>query len=233
MRIIRFPKTIKIELPDHLRQALDVILELQPEIRSDNELLLRVVAEGIATVLEHEKDRAEPHATVQTVAERMERRLEQIAKDAKGLPTKATVTSSLRPFPRSTRRYKDPGKQHVENYVGVPLDGELQKRLQEFIDVHPDEDLERFVARLIDLGLDQAEQDPGALKPNPAEVFDGTTNTTKVAARSKTVALAFAIKDRLRHKLQAFIHAHPDVIPGDEAIHMLLVLGLDRARDRP
>lgn len=185
MQLLRFPKTIKLELPDRLRQALDLILEHRPDIRTDDELLLRVVAEGVATVLEHEKDRVEPHATVQSVADRMERRLKEVAKDATDMPAMAT-SASIRPFPKITKRYKDLRRERVENYVGCPLDRDLQRRLQILVDAHPDEGLERLVARLIDLGLDQAERDHGALKPNPAEVFDGTTNTTKVAASSTT-----------------------------------------------
>jgi hypothetical protein len=64
-------------------------------------------------------------------------------------------------------------------------------------------------------------------------VFEGTTNTTKIAARSTTIDLAFAMKDRLRHKLKAFIDAHPEVIPRDEALQLLVDLGLDPAEDRP
>lgn len=40
------------------------------------------------------------------------------------------------------------------------------------------------------------------------------------------------MEDRLRSKLQAFIDAHPDVIPRDDALRLLLDLGLDRAADR-
>jgi len=138
----------------------------------------------------------------------------------------------LRPFPKLTKRYKDPRKEHVEDYVATVIPRDVRNRLQALLDSQSDLDLEQTVAKLIDLGLDQAEQDHGALKPNPAEVFEGATNTTKVAASSMAADLAFSMEGRLRHKLQAFIDAHPDVIPRDEALHMLLVLGLDRARDR-
>jgi hypothetical protein len=232
MRILRFPKTIRLDLPDHLRQALDQVLEQHPEISNDDELLLQAIDNGIAAMNAGLKKAHEPPPTVETVAARMQQRLEDMARDAEG-NSELSIAASLRPFPKITKRYKDPRREHVENYVGCPLDHDVQRRLQILVDAHPGEGLEHLVARLIDLGLEQAEQDPGALKPNPAEVFEGTTNTTKVAARSATLDRAFAMKDRLCHKLQAFIDAHPNVIQKPEALQLLLDLGLDRARDRP
>jgi len=162
MRILRFPKTIKIELPNHLREALDRILEQRPTIPNDDELLLQVLDNGLAATRTESKEPTDPRATVQSVADRMERRLEQMAKDANPLPAKGAA--SQRPFPKITRRYKDPRKEHVENYVGCPLSCDLRQRLQLLVDSYPEEGLERLVARLISLGLEQAEQDPVSLK---------------------------------------------------------------------
>jgi hypothetical protein len=232
MQILRFPKTIKLVLPDHLRQALDQVLEQHPEIPNDNELLIQCLDDGLAAMNAASKEPHEPPPTVETVAARMQQRLEDVARDAEG-NSELSIAAGLRPFPKITRRYKDPRREHVESYVATVIPKDVRHRLQALLDSQSNLDLEQTVAKLIDLGLDQAEQDDGALKPNPAEVFDGATNTTKTATRSTTVDLAFAREDRLRHKLQAFIDAYPDVIPRDEASHMLLVLGLDRVRDRP
>jgi hypothetical protein len=171
MRIIRFPKTIKIELPNHLREALDRILEQRPTIPNDYELLHRVLDEGVAAMSVESENSVEPRPTVQTVAERMERRLEEMARSTEDTPAKAMVAASLRPFPKATRRYNDPRKEHVENYVGCPIDRDLRQRLQLVVDSHPKEGLERLVSRLIALGLEQAEQNPASLKGDPAEEF--------------------------------------------------------------
>jgi hypothetical protein len=139
MQILRFQKTIKLELPDHLRQALDRILEHRPEIQSDNELLIQVLDEAMNTGSTAPNDQP---ATVQTVAERMAQRLKQMAKDAMDLPAMATI-ASRRPFPKITRRYKDPRKEHVESYVATVIPKDVRHRLQALLDSQSDLDLEQ------------------------------------------------------------------------------------------
>ena len=226
MNILRFPKIIKLDLPDRLRQALDLILEHRPDIRTDDELLLRVVAEGVATVLEHEKDRVEPHATVQSVADRMERRLKELAKDATNLPAMATI-GSMRPFPKITKRYKDPRKQHVESYVATVITKDVQERLQLFLDTHTEADLESLLATLIGVGLDRVEKDPKILKPDPAEEFAKLARSSPPVTAS-IVEDEIALEERLRKKLTKFLAAHPDAMKREHARKLLADLGAHR-----
>jgi hypothetical protein len=185
MKLSRFPKTIKIELEDHERQALDAILKQHPVYCDDRQLIAHVVAEGISALLgrenEHHVDGGEP-----TPAERMERRLRQMSDGAE--PPRVSTASTLPPFPKITRRYKDPNKEHVENYVACSVTEDIRQRLQLLLDSQPELDLEQMLTKLIDLGLEQAEEHPGALQTNPAEEFERSKNETKVAATSPRAA---------------------------------------------
>lgn len=71
--------------------------------------------------------------------------------------SKKSTTGGLRPFPKPGVR-----KGEVENYIGAPIDEELQRRLGLFVAKHPDMTEEEAVAHLLDVALDSLERQTSA-----------------------------------------------------------------------
>ncbi|MEI9941976.1 MAG: hypothetical protein WDO69_32585 [Pseudomonadota bacterium] len=179
MKIIRFPKTIKLELSDVQRALLDGLIERRPQFTDDHALLGHVIVEGIFATLQDNSEPVEGFEPPPTMAERMKVRLEEMADDV-AEPAEVKTAATLPPFPRATRRYRSPRKKYVENYVACSVTEDMRQRLQLLLDSQPELDLEKILAKLLDLGLDQTEQDTGALKTNHAEVFENTQNESKL-----------------------------------------------------
>lgn len=66
---------------------------------------------------------------------------------------------STSPFPKPARPEPHDSPEPVENYVGVPLPEELRRKLQAFVDAHPELTVEDACAMLLDLGLRKADQE--------------------------------------------------------------------------
>ena len=72
--------------------------------------------------------------------------------------------------------------ENVENYVGFPLDGKTQERLQEFLAAQPDASIEEACLTLLQLGLHQSESDLRAVRRSL--VLPGVRETPRERAES-------------------------------------------------
>lgn len=199
MQLLKFPKTITIKLSDLERIALESILNQNGAYRDDDQLIRHVLGAGIAGLLGEGADDQPEGDDVPSVAERFDQRLKDMADEVEDSP-ELSAAGSLRPFPKVTRRYKDPQKEHVENYVGCPIDRRLQERLQVFLDTHPDQELEPLLAKLLGAGLDEAEKNPAILNTEFRklnELFPPVKASTREQAIDEEFTLTFPRSVRL------------------------------------
>jgi hypothetical protein len=217
MQLLRFPKTITIKLSDLERIALESILKQSDAYRDDEHLLHHVLGAGIAALLGGGADEPAEGDEVPSMAEMMVKRLKDMADQVDDSP-ELSAAGSLRPFPKVTRRYKDPRKEQVENYVGCPVDRRLQERLQLFLDTHPDQELEPLLAKLLAAGLDQAESNPAILNTEYRQI-DELFPPVRASVRGRAIDEAFTLDfprtirldldDPLRDDLRALANLLP------------------------
>jgi hypothetical protein len=161
MRILRFPKSIPLELTDPERHALDRLLERQPHFADDADLLHTILAKGIVMMSLAEAvpgDGSEP-----TLVERMERRLKDVARN----DDMETSAASLQPFARPWKPQHTP--KDAQPWVACEIDPELRERIEKFKTKH-DLDEEAAIAMLLEQAL-QAEQP--STTPTIDETFGG------------------------------------------------------------
>ncbi len=199
MQLLRFPKTITIKLSDLERIALESIHNQNGAYRDDEHLVRHILGAGIAALLGESAAEPPEADDVPRVAERIDQRLKNMADEVEDSP-ELSAAGSLRPFPKVTRQYKDPRKEHVENYVGCPVDRRLQERLQVFLDTHPDEELEPLLAKLLGAGLDEAEKNPAILNTEFRqlnELFPPVKASAREQAMGEEFTLTFPRSVRL------------------------------------
>lgn len=163
MRILRFPKTLTLELSDPQRETLERVMERHPNIQSDHELLSKIIERGLASPILEDLGEG---ASVLTVAERMTRRLEEMERDSDE-PEMRAAAESLRPFPKPWQPKANP--REILPYVASPIGESLRKRLNAYLNEN-DLDEEEGVVRLLEIGLKHAghaERKP----PTVEEVF--------------------------------------------------------------
>jgi hypothetical protein len=146
MRILKFPKTVKLALPDFQREALDVLLERQPQIQTDDDLLAQVLSRGILSMLDDSRN-ANNSETYPSGIERLKRRLDDMAMIADGHSRYLDSPPEKPPVPK-TRAFS--------GYAAAPIDESLTKRLNAYLQDHPELTEEDAVVHLLEIGVAQA-----------------------------------------------------------------------------